>query len=48
MNVPNTYEQAINSEESNEQKLAIKEELSNMYNNNVMKVVNKIQKKMNT
>ena len=39
-NVPNTYEQVINSEDSNEWKLAIKEELSNMYNNNVMEVVN--------
>jgi len=29
-NVPNTYEQAINSEDSNEWKLAIKEELLNM------------------
>ena len=44
-NVPNTYEQVINSEDSNEWKLAIKEELSNMYNNNVMEVVNKIPKK---
>ena len=43
-NVPNTYKQTINSEDSNEWKLAIKEEISNMYNNNVMEVVNKIPK----
>ena len=43
-NVPNTYEQAINSEDNNEWKLTIKEELSNKYNNNVIEVVNKILK----
>jgi len=44
-NVPNSYEQAINSKDSNEWKLAIKEELSILYNNNVMEVVNKNSKK---
>ena len=45
-NVLNTYEQAINLEDSNVWKLVIKEEeFPNMYNNNVMEVVNKIPKK---
>jgi len=41
-NIPTTYQQAINSPESEEWKEAIDDELKNMYDNNVMKVVKNI------
>jgi len=43
-NTPNTFEQAINSTDAEEWKITINNELSNMYNNGVMEIVNKFQK----
>ena len=41
-NIPTTYQQAINSPESEEWKEAIDDKLKNIYDNNVMKVVKNI------
>jgi len=46
INTPLTYQQAINSKDSDEWKIAFNKELNNMYNKNVMKIVdiNKLPK----
>jgi len=42
LNNPSNYEEAINTHDSKQWKQAIDKELNNMYNQRVMKIINKI------